>query len=85
MVENAGSLGTVRDAVGGDRRMEMYRNPFHGWLRGTVAAPLSRGLEDGEVRDVDGECVADVQLAALSIDLYQRQELGISRVRCWAR
>lgn len=81
--ENAGLLGAIRDAAGGERRVEMYRNPFYGWLRGTVAALLGRAVEAGEVRAVDAECVADFLLAALHIDLYlfQRRELGMSRER----
>ena len=81
---NAGLLGAIRDAAGGERRAEMYRNPFYAWLRATVLALLRRAEEAGEVRrGLDLECVSDVLLAALNIDLYlyQRWELGMSRGR----
>jgi AcrR family transcriptional regulator len=81
---NADLLGAIRDAADGGRRVEMYRNPFYGWLRATVVALLRRAEERGEVRsDLDLECVADTLLAALNIDLYlyQRRELGMSRGR----
>ena len=82
--ENAPLLGAIRDAAGGERRMGMYKSPFYGWLRATVAALLSRAVERGEASpDLDAECVADFLLAALNVDLYlyQRQELGMSRER----
>ena len=81
---NAALLGAIRDAAGGGRRVEMYRNPFYGWLRATVLALLRRAEEGGEIRpDLDLECAADTLLAALNIDLYlyQRQEIGMSRGR----
>ena len=81
---NAGLLGAIRDAAGGERRVEMYRNPFYGWLRATVVALLRRAEERGEIRpDLDLECAADTLLAALNIDLYlyQRRELGMGRGR----
>ena len=81
---NAGLLGAIRDAAGGERRAEMYRNPFYAWLWATVLALLRRAEEAGEVRrGLDLECVSDVLLAALNIDLYlyQRRELGMSRGR----
>ena len=81
---NAGLLGAIRDAAGGGRRVEMYRNPFYGWLRATVLALLRRAEENGELRrGLDLECAADTLLAALNIDLYlyQRRELGMSRKR----
>ena len=81
---NAGLLGAIRDAAGGGRRVEMYRNPFYSWLRATVLALLRRAEEDGELRqDLDLECVADTLLGTLNIDLYlyQRRELGMSRGR----
>ena len=61
----------------------MYRSPFYGWLRGTVAALLRRAVEGGDVRAVDVEYVADFLLAALNIDLYlyQRRELSMNRER----
>ena len=81
---NAGLLGAIRDAAGGGRRVEMYRNPFYGWLRATVLALLRRAEENGELRrGLDLECAADTLLGALNIDLYlyQRRELGMSRKR----
>jgi AcrR family transcriptional regulator len=81
---NAELLGAIRDATGGERRVEMYRNPFYGWLRATVVALLRRAEEEGEIRpNADLECAADILLAALNIDLYlyQRRELGMSRGR----
>ena len=81
---NAGLLGAIRDAAGGGRRVEMYRNPFYGWLRATVLALLRWAEENGELRrGLDLECAADTLLAALNIDLYlyQRRELGMSRKR----
>lgn len=81
---NADLLGAIRDAAGGERRVEMYRNPFYGWLRATVVALLRRAEERGEIRpDLDLECAADTLLAALNIDLYlyQRRELGMGRGR----
>ncbi len=81
---NAGLLGAIRDAAGGGRRVEMYRNPLYGWLRATVLALLRRAERDGELRrELDLECVADVLLAALNIDLYlyQRRQLGMDRGR----
>ncbi len=81
---NADLLGAIRDAAGGERRVEMYRNPFYGWLRATVTALLRRAEEGGEIRpDLDLECMPDVLLAALNIDLYlyQRRELGMDRGR----
>lgn len=81
---NADLLGAIRDAAGGERRVEMYRNPFYGWLRATVTALLRRAEEEGKIRRaLDLECAADTLLAALNIDLYlyQRRELGMSRER----
>jgi AcrR family transcriptional regulator len=81
---NAELLGAIRDVTGGERRVEMYRNPFYGWLRATVVALLRRAEEGGEIRpDLDLECAADTLLAALNIDLYlyQRRELGMDRGR----
>ena len=64
----------------------MYRNPFCGWLRRTVAALLGRAVEGGEVRAADAECVADFLLAALNIDLclYQRRDSARAASACWA-
>jgi len=82
--QNAPLLGAIRDAAGGERRVEMYRNPFYAWLRATVKALLDRAAEEGEIpRSIDLEYLADVLLAALNIDLYlyQRRELGMERER----
>ena len=82
--ENAPLLGAIRDSVGGERRAEMYRNPFFGWLRATVVALLGRAVEEGEASEtLDVEGVAGAVLAPLNVDLYlyQRRELGIERGR----
>jgi AcrR family transcriptional regulator len=82
--ENAPLLGAVRDAAGGERRMEMYRNPFYGWLRATVIVLLEQAIAEGEAApDLDVEYAADFVLAPLNIDLYlfQRHELGMEPVR----
>lgn len=82
--ENAPLLGAVRDAAGGERRMEMYRNPFYGWLRATVILLLRRAMDEGYAApDLDVEYAADFVLAPLNIDLYlfQRRALGMEPVR----
>jgi len=82
--ENAPLLGAVRDAAGGERRMEMYRNPFYRWLRATVLVLLEQAIAEGEAApDLDVEYAADFVLAPLNIDLYlfQRHELGMEPVR----
>lgn len=48
--ENAPLLGAIRDAAGGERHVEMYRNPFYGWLRGTVTVFLRRAAAEGMLR-----------------------------------
>jgi AcrR family transcriptional regulator len=81
---NADLLGAVRDAAGGERRVQAYQNPFYGWLRAAVTALLRRAEEGGEIRPgLDLECAADTLLAALGVDLYlyQRRELGMGRGR----
>lgn len=77
--ENAPLLGAIRDAAGGTRRFEMYRNPFYQWLRTTVAMLLERGVNSGEVSNFDVEYLPDAILSPLNIDLYlfQRRELGM--------
>lgn len=82
--ENAPLLGAIRDSVGGERRGEMYRNPFFGWLQMTVVALLGRAVAEGEAREtLDVEGVAGAVLAPLNVDLYlyQRRELGMERER----
>ena len=82
--ENAPLLGALRDSSGGERRSEMYRNPFFGWLRATVVALLGRAVEEGEAREtLDVEGTAGAVLAPLNVDLYlfQRRELGMERGR----
>lgn len=80
---NAPLLGAIRDAAGGERRVEMYRNPFYAWLRATVGVLLSRAVEEEEIPRLDLDYLADVLLGALNIDLYlyQRHELGMNRER----
>ena len=85
--ENAPLLGAIRDSIGGERRSEMYRNPFFGWLQATVVALLGRAVEEGEAREtLDVEAVAGAVLAPLNVDLYlyQRGELGMERGRIMA-
>ena len=85
--ENAPLLGAVRDAAGGERRMEMYRNPFYAWLRATVVVLLEEAAREGEaVASLDVECAADAVLAPLNINLYlyQRHELGMESGRITA-
>ena len=85
--ENAPLLGAIRDSAGGERRSEMYRNPFFGWLRATVVALLGSAVEGGEAApDLDVEGVAGAVLAPLNVDLYcyQRDELGMGRDRIMA-
>jgi AcrR family transcriptional regulator len=82
--ENGALLGAIRDAAGGERRVELYDNPFYGRLRQTVVGLLEEAAEEGAVKpDLDVECIADTLLAALNIDLYlyQRHELGMERER----
>lgn len=82
--ENAALLGAIRDAAGGERRAEAYRNPFYEVVRESVAELLWEALEEGEIpEELDIECMTDTLLAALDIDLYlyQRRELKMSRER----
>ncbi len=82
--ENAPLLGAIRDSVGGERRAEMYRNPFYAWLRATVVALLGRAVADGEAGEaLDVEGVTEAVLAPLNVDLYlyQRGELGMEPER----
>ena len=82
--ENAPFLGTIRDSAGGERRAEMYRNPFFAWLQGTVVALLGRAVREGETPEtLDVEAAAGAVLAPLNVDLYlyQRRELGMERGR----
>ena len=81
--KNAPLLGAIRDAAGGGRRPEMYRNPFYRWLKETVAALLERAVREGEIPPLDVEYAADAILAPLNIDLYlfQRHEIGMDPER----
>lgn len=81
--KNAPLLGAIRDAAGGGRRPEVYRNPFYRWLKETVAALLEKAVEEGEIPPLDVEYAADAILAPLNIDLYlfQRHELGMDPER----
>lgn len=81
---NGPLLGAMRDAAGGERRVEMHRNPFYGRLREAVEAMLGRAVAEGEAaRSLDVEYAADAVLAPLNIDLYlfQREEKGMARER----
>ncbi len=81
--ENGALLGAIRDSAAGDRRVELYDNPFYERLKGTVVGLLNEAA-DGEVPpDLDTECLAHTLLAALNIDLYlyQRHHLGMERER----
>ncbi len=81
--ENGPLLGAIRDAAGGGRRLEVYRNPFYIWLAETVAALLERAVGEGEIPPLDVEYAAGAILAPLNIDLYrfQRHELGMQPER----
>ncbi|MDQ4106999.1 MAG: TetR/AcrR family transcriptional regulator, partial [Actinomycetota bacterium] len=81
--ENGPLLGAIRDAAGGGRRLEVYRNPFYIWLVETVAALLERAVGEGEIPPLDVEYAAGAILAPLNIDLYlfQRHELGMQPER----
>ena len=77
-------LGAIRDAAAGERRTELYGNPFYEGLRDTAVELLDEAVGGGEVSpDLDVECLADAFLAALNIDLYlyQRHQLGMERER----
>jgi AcrR family transcriptional regulator len=82
--ENGPLLGAIRDASSGGRRVELYGNPFYERLRNTVVELLDEAVGGGEIAaDLDVECLADMLLAALNIDLYlyQRHQLGLERER----
>lgn len=82
--QNGALLGAIRDAAVGDRRVELYDNPFHERLKNTVVELLDEAVGNEEVSlDLDIECLADTLLAALNIDLYlyQRYQLGMERER----
>ena len=82
--ENGPLLGAIREASSGGRRVELYGNPFYERLRNTVVELLDEAVGGGEISpELDVECLADMILAALNIDvyLYQRQQLGMERDR----
>jgi hypothetical protein len=82
--ENGPLLGAIREASSGGRRVELYGNPFYERLRNTVVELLDEAVGGGEISpELDVECLADMFLAALNIDvyLYQRQQLGMERDR----
>lgn len=82
--ENGPLLGAIRDASAGGRRVELYGNPFYERLRNTVVELLDEAVGGGEISpDLDVECLADMILAAISIDLYlyQRYQLDLERER----
>lgn len=82
--ENGPLLAAIREASAGGRRAELYGNPFYEKLKDTVVELLDEAVGGGEVSpDLDVECLADVFLAALNIDLYlyQRHQLGFERER----
>ena len=82
--ENGPLLGAIRDASAGGRRVELYGNPFYERLRNTVVELLDEAVGGGEISpELDVECLADMVLAALNIDLYlyQRRQLGLERER----
>lgn len=84
--ENAPLLGAIRDAAGGGRRRERYRNPFYRWLRETVMVLLERAVERKEIPALDIQYATDAVLAPLNIDLYlfQRRELEMDPGRITA-
>lgn len=82
--ENGPLLGAIRDASAGGRRVELYGNPFYERLRNTVVELLDEAVGGGEISpELDVECLADMILAALNIDLYlyQRHQLHMERER----
>ena len=82
--EHGPLLGAIQDASSGGRRVELYGNPFYERLRNTVVELLDEAVGGGEIpADLDVECLADMLLAALNIDLYlyQRHQLGMGRER----
>lgn len=82
--ENGPLLGAIQDASSGGRRIELYGNPFYERLRDTVVELLDEAVGGGEISpELDVECLADMFLAALNIDLYlyQRRQLGMERER----
>lgn len=81
--ENGALLGAIRDSAAGDRRVELYNNPFYERLKGTVVGLLNEAADGETPPELDTECVADTLLAALNIDLYlyQRHQLGMGRER----
>lgn len=81
--ENAHLLSAVFDAACGNRRADMYHNPFYTALHQTVETLLQRAVERGEMPPADTAYMADAILAALAIDLYiyQRTELGFTPAR----
>ena len=81
---NGELLGAIRDSSAGGRRVELYGNPFYERLKNTVLELLDEAVGGGEVSpDLDVECLSDVFLAALNVDLYlyQRHQLGMERER----
>ena len=82
--ENGPLLGAIQDASSGGRRVKLYGNPFYERLRNTVVELLDEAVGGGEISpELDVECLADMFLAALNIDLYlyQRHQLGMGRER----
>ena len=82
--ENGPLLGAIQDASSGGRRVELYGNPFYERLRNTVVELLDEAVGGGEISpELDVECLADMFLAALNVDLYlyQRHQLGMERER----
>lgn len=81
--ENWPLLGAMRESWGGERKMEMRRNPFYEYLRATVAGLLGRAMEEEARRDLDVGVLTDSLLAPLDIDLwlYQRQRRGLEPER----
>lgn len=74
--ESIDLLGPIIEAACELRRSDIYRKPFHRWLRQAIMALLRHGIARGEVAPLDVDYTADAVLAALAIDLYlfQRRE-----------
>jgi AcrR family transcriptional regulator len=81
--ENAALLNAMFDVGSGEGRMQAYQSPFYRWLQAVVRVLLWRGIERGQMPEMDVEYVVDVILAFLSVDFYhyQRHISGLGQER----